>query len=453
MVVRSAWHCARCGTLNLGTAEACRRCGAAPEAAAVAAAARDDAGLAAVLSLLLPGLGQLYTGRIAVALFAIGIPVAIGTVIAGVLLAIDPLLALALRVAVGLAAAAVALLAIYHGAVVWDAFTSRSTAGRGLRGKRRSDYLALGAVAVLLVILYVTLFRQATAWAALASRVFEPFQQSGGTAAEVWSGRDRLNVLLLGIDTRKGAGGVTQNTDTLIVLTIDPVHRKAGMLSIPRDTLVRIPGHGEEKVNAAFALGGADLARRTISEFLDVPIHSYALVDFDGFRRIIDAVGGVVIDAPLPIHDESYPTEDFGVTRLDIRAGPQLMDGETALRYSRSRHDSNDFSRADRQQRVIGALQDRAAAQNTVLQLPSLVDDLSDAVRTDLDPGNGLPLLRLGLGIDAKDIDRRVLKPALDGEPGQLRELNSPSGYYLVPIPGAVELLVTELFYDPHALR
>ena len=454
MVGGSAWRCLRCQTLNLGSADACRRCGTPASAAGDVRDRRrlrtyDHAGMAAALSLFLPGLGQLYTGRIRRAIVILGAPIVLGLVLFVVLSIASPLVALLLRVAVGIAATAVAVLAAYHAAVVLDAFAAPSTRGHLLAGKRAAEYLALAASFALLAVLYVTLFRQATAWAALTARVFEPFQQTGGaTTAPVWSGTDRLNVLLMGIDTRRGHEGETQNTDTLIVLTLDPLNHAAGMLSIPRDTLVTIPGHGEDKINAAFALGGPDLARRTVSDLLGVPIHSYALVDFMGFRRIIDAVDGVAIDAPLPIRDEDYPTEDFGVTRLDLRAGPQLMDGETALRYSRSRHDSNDFSRAERQQRVLGALKGRITERSALLQLPTLVDELSGAIRTDMDPTNAVPLGRLVLSIGTGDIERAVLKPAADGEEGQVRETNS-GGYYLVPIRAAIDALVAQVFYDP----
>lgn len=442
-----------CETLNLGGAEACRRCGAPANGGSSLERRRargyDHAGLAAALSVFVPGLGQLYTGRLRRAAIIVAAPLAIAFLLFGLFSVASPLVAALLRVAVGVAAASIALLAAYHAGVVLDAFAAPSTRGRLLDGKRPIEYAALVGSFAILALLYVTLFRQATAWASLTAKVFEPFQQSGGSAGTVWSGSDRLNVLLLGVDTRKGHEAETENTDTIIVLTVDPLNHAAGMLSIPRDTLVSIPGHGQEKINAAFAFGGADLARTTVSQFLGVPIQSYALVDFTGFRRIIEAVDGVDVDAPLPVRDEYYPTEDFGVTRLDLRAGPQLMDGETALRYSRSRHDSNDFSRAERQQRVLSALKRRISERSTLLQLPTLVDELSGAVSTGLDPSTALPLMRLGLSIDTKDIERQVLKPASDGHEGQLREDNSPGGYYLIPIRAAVDALVAQVFYDP----
>ena len=404
--------------------------------------------MAAALSLFLPGLGQLYTGQLRRALLIVGAPLAVAIVLVALLSVASPVVAVLLRVAVGIAAALVVVLAVYHAGVVLDAFAAPSTRGRLLSGKRPAEYAVLIASFALLAVLYLTLFRQATAWAALTARVFEPFQHSGGTSGPVWTGSDRLNVLLMGVDTRKGHESETQNTDTLIVLTLDPVNHAAGMLSIPRDTLVGIPGYGEEKINAAFALGGPDLARTTASQFLGVPIRSYVLVDFIGFRRIIDTVEGVSIDAGLPVRDEDYPTDDFGVTRLDIRGGPQVMGGEVALRYSRSRHDSNDFSRAERQQRVLSALRHRINERSALLQLPDLLDELSGAVRTDLDPTAALPLARLGLGIDSKDIERAVLKPSVAGEEGQLRETTS-GGYFLIPIRPAIDALVAQIFYDP----
>src|SRR5205814_5267625 len=114
------------------------------------------------------------------------------------------------------------------------------------------------------------------------------------------------------------------NTDTIIVLSVDPDTRTAGMLSIPRDTLVDVPGVGKDKVNSAYARAtdpernGAALARRTVEQFLGIPIHSYAVVDFDAFRKTIDAVGGVLIDVKRPLRDEEYPTSDSGIERIEF---------------------------------------------------------------------------------------------------------------------------------------
>src|SRR4029078_1433340 len=173
-------------------------------------------------------------------------------------------------------------------------------------------------------------YRGANAWANVAAKVFAPV--AGATARGVSTsfappprnGRDRLNVLVVGVDSR-GVPGDTQNTDTMIVLSIDPVNRTAAMLSVPRDTLSAIPGHGSGKVNSAFALGGPELAQSTIEGLLGIRINSYAPINFDAFSKMVDSVGGARVDVKRPIRDEAYPTADFGVQRLNIQPGPQLM--------------------------------------------------------------------------------------------------------------------------------
>ncbi len=442
-----AWHCLRCGTLNLSIAEACRHCGRRPLASHAPIPSSDSAALAAALSFIVPGLGQVYAGRFARGLALFALPVVVLGVFIGALAVFDPLLAAVLRVAAGLAAALVVLVGAYHAAIVVDAFAAPATASRG----EPRAYAALGAMVLTLLVLYVAAYQHAVAWGTLASRVFEPFQRevTASGAAPAWSGRERFNVLVLGIDTRADANATTQNTDTVMVLSLDPINRTAAMLSIPRDTVVPIPGRGDDKVNAVFAYGGAELSRRAIAGFLDIPVHGYVLVDFDGFRRIVDAAGGIAIDVAAPVRDEGFPTEDYGVTRVHIRAGPQLMDGDTALRYARSRHDSNDFSRAERQQRVVAALKRRVSESAMLLRMPALAGQVGDAVRTDLDPASALPLGRLAASVPARDMETATLLPATSGAGGQLREFAGAGGYYLVPVRAAVARLVAELFYDP----
>jgi LCP family protein required for cell wall assembly len=222
------------------------------------------------------------------------------------------------------------------------------------------------------------------------------------------------------------------------------------MLSVPRDTLVAIPGHGQDKVNAAFAIGGPELAQRTIEGLLGVQINSYVLINFDAFTKIVDAVGGALIDVKRPIRDEAYPTADFGVERLDIRPGPQLMPGAIALKYARSRHDSNDFSRARRQQDVISAIRARISADGMLGRIPEIVSDVDSAVETSFDPANILALAGLGGGIPSSDIKSEVLLPCGgDGPHCELNEDSSPLGYYLLPDRAKIANLVAELFYDP----
>jgi LCP family protein required for cell wall assembly len=451
---RGPWSCARCSTLNLSTARSCRRCGSARGVLPT----RDEAsspGLAALCSGLLPGLGQLYEERWIRGLVIFLIPVLAIALGGAFIVTFDPLTSLIVRHAVLFTVAIVGGLLLYHLWTVADAFAGGLRGGGSLRGKHAADYFALGIVTVALVAGYGAVFRGANAWAGLAAKVFAPV--AGATARGVstsfepppWNGRDRLNVLVLGIDSR-GVPSDTQNTDTMIVLSLDPVNRTAAMLSVPRDTLAAIPGHGNDKVNAAYAFGGPQLAQRTIEGLLGIRINSYALINFDAFTKIVDSVGGALVDVKRPIHDESYPTADYGVERLNIQPGPQLMPGELALKYARSRHDSNDFSRARRQQDVIAAIRARLSTDGMLGRVPGIVGDVGSAVETNFDPANILPLAGLGGGIPSSDIKSEVLLPCGGDTPHcELTEQNSSLGYYLTPDRSKIANLVAELFYDP----
>jgi LCP family protein required for cell wall assembly len=451
---REPWSCARCSTLNLSTARSCRRCGTA-RGVLLTRPGAGSPGLAAICSGLLPGLGQLYQERWIRGLVIFLVPV-LAIALGGAFTAtFDPLTSLVVRHAVVFAVAIVGGLLLYHLWAVGDAFAGVFRDGTSLRGRHAADYFALGIVTLALIGGYASVYRGANAWAGLAAKVFAPV--AGATARGVsttfepppWNGHDRLNVLILGIDSR-GVAGDTMNTDTMIVLSLDPVNRTAAMLSVPRDTLTAIPGHGSEKVNSAFAIGGPELAQATVEGLLGIRINSYALINFEAFTRIVDSVGGALVDVKRPIRDEAYPTADFGVERLNIQAGPQLMPGDIALKYARSRHDSNDFSRARRQQDVIAAIRARLATDGMLARLPGIVNEVGSAVETNFDPANILPLAGLGGGIPSSDIKSEVLLPCgADATHCELTEDNSPLGYYLIPDKAKIANLVAELFYDP----
>jgi LCP family protein required for cell wall assembly len=413
-------------------------------------------GFAALLSALLPGLGQMYRGRWrrALAMFVLP-PLAIALFVT-LALFVGPVASAVIRRASLFALLIVGGLFAYHVAIVGDAFAARS--GR-VRVWHAFDYGLLLAIILGMSITYFAVYRHAGAWAAAFDAVFEPAPSrtlgagtaSAGTTAPSWSGHGRLNVLLLGIDTRDD-DPETHNTDTIIVLSVDPDTHTAAMLSIPRDTVIDIPGAGKDKVNAAYArakdpeTGGAALARRAVEGFLGIPIHSYAVIDFKAFRQTVDAVGGVLVDVRRPLRDEEYPTADNGIERLEFRAGPQLMDGDDALRYARSRHDSNDFNRSRRQQQVILALRGRFA-QAGLFRLPGIMDRVGPLVRTDFDPANVLPLARTVLSIESGAIKSDVLLPCSSESPHcELSEENSGDGYYLIPDVAKVRAFVAEIF-------
>ncbi len=184
-----------------------------------------------------------------------------------------------------------------------------------------------------------------------------------------------LNLLLIGSDARGETGA---RSDTLIFMSINFVDRRVYMVSIPRDTRVIIPGRGQDKINAAYAYGEADLAIRTTEEFLGAAIDSFVEIDFEGFKELVDALGGIEIDVKTAIHDESPGYN------MNIPAGRQEMDGETALNYVRYRHGDSDFSRTERQQAFLRALAANTLQARTIFKLPRLINIFDEHVSTDL---------------------------------------------------------------------
>ena len=413
-------------------------------------------GFAAVLSLLLPGLGQMYHGRWVRGVLMLLIPIFTVLLVGAFIAIADPLTSLVLRNARAVAFLVAGLFFTYHLIVVADAFAGKLRGLGSLLGRGIVDYFVLGAACIALVVFYTAAYRGSAPWAGLATKIFAPLASVPLVGAPpvqdpppAWSGSDRLNVLLLGIDSR-GDSSSTQNTDTMIVLSLDPVNKTAAMLSIPRDVYIDRPGVFTDKINAAYAYGGYDLTRKVVEDLLGIRLNAYALVDFEAFTRIIDSVGGVVIDVKRPVRDETYPTPDYGIERLDITAGPQLMDGPTALRFARSRHDTNDYSRAQRQQLVLGALRVRMTQGDFLRGLPALVDRVGSAVQTNFDPANMLPLAQFGTGIDGNSIRSEVLYPCGGNYPHCELAASGGGGFFLIPDRAKIRDLAAALFYDPH---
>ncbi len=414
-------------------------------------------GFAAVLSFLLPGLGQMYHGRLVRGSLMFLVPV-FTVLLAGTLIAIaDPLTSLVLRNAPAFIFLVAGALFTYHLYVVTDAFAGKLRGMGSLRGRHVFDYLVLGMVCVLLVLFYASAYRGSAPWVAAMANVFAPLASApiiGATPGQEspppgWTGRERLNVLLLGIDSR-GDASATKNTDTMIVLSLDPVNKTAAMLSLPRDILIDRPGVLVDKINAAYAFGGPELSRKVVEDLLGIRLNAYALVDFDAFTKIVDSVGGVIVDVRRPVRDESYPTPDYGVERLDITAGPQLMDGSTALRFARSRHDTNDYSRAQRQQLVLAALRTRIAEGDLLSSLPAIMDRVGGGIQTNFDPAGVIPLATFGSGIDSSAIRSEVLYPC--GGSYAHCELNysgGENGFFLIPDRAKIRDLAAAIFYDP----
>ena len=222
-----------------------------------------------------------------------------------------------------------------------------------------------------------------------------------------WNGTDTINILAMGVDQRPGQ--TSANSDTMIVVTLDPTHKHVRMLSIPRDLAVSVPGFGDKsKINAGYAegsasdtvQGGPKYAAFTVEQALGIPINYYAVVNFDGFRKLIDAMGGVDITVDQNINDQAYPAEQgYGFSPFVISAGPHHMDGATALRYMRERHaypTQEDQARVRHQQQLLTAMKGRIFSLRTLLNLPNIISALRNAITSNL-PDNLLPTVSLML--------------------------------------------------------
>ena len=240
-----------------------------------------------------------------------------------------------------------------------------------------------------------------------------------------WAGTERVNVLVMGIDQREHEQGPWR-TDTMLVLTVDPVSMTGGMLSIPRDLWVPIPGYEEGRINTAHYLGdiydypggGPALAAKTVQYNLGVHIHHYARVNFTAFEELVDRTGGVDIYVEQEINDPTYPSSDpadpYGYDPLHIPAGWQHFDGEMALKYARTRHSGGgDFGRARRQQEVVMAVFEQITRLDMLPQLasqaPELWHMLEDAVVTDLKLDEIIALANLASKIEPDDIRYAVI--------------------------------------------
>jgi LCP family protein required for cell wall assembly len=263
---------------------------------------------------------------------------------------------------------------------------------------------------------------------------------------------ERATILLLGIDQRGDDPGPWR-TDTLIVVTIDPATNTAGMLSIPRDLWVTVPGYGEHKINTAHFIGDAEgypgggpaLAKKTVRNLLGVPIDYYVRVNFTGFESLIDAIGGITIDVESPIDDYEYPDGNYGTMEVHIPAGVQHMDGETALQYARSRHGTSDYDRSRRQQMLLMAIRDKALGLDiSIDRIPEILRIVGDSVQTDLNLVELTALAQAGREINLESITNVAIDEATT------RAAITPAGMWVaIPDRDAIRELRDQIFPAP----
>jgi LCP family protein required for cell wall assembly len=286
----------------------------------------------------------------------------------------------------------------------------RKGLGKGARARRKRS---AGRTTALLASVVVTLLLLIVCVLAVAFPILSfPYEGS------------RINVLLLGIDRRSGSGWAYR-TDTIVIVTMEPGTRAAGMLSIPRDLQVTIPGHGEDRINTANVLGssldnpegGPDLLKDTVETNFGIPIDGYLMVDFSVFEEIVDTLDGIEVMVPRALHDTRYPDprpgDPHAFKTIHFDPGWQHMDGKRALEYARSRMSTTDFDRAKRQQLILLAIRERALSLGAIPRWPLLAKTVADGVKTDMSPEDMLALAGLAARIDPSHLKQVVLEHPL----------------------------------------
>jgi LCP family protein required for cell wall assembly len=278
---------------------------------------------------------------------------------------------------------------------------------------------------------------------------------SDGRSIELipWDGSSRFTFLMVGLDRRPGETGLAYRTDTMMLISIDPTTNSIGILSIPRDLYVDVPGYSEpQRVNSPMVLGelrqpgfGPQLMMQTVQYNLGMRVNDYMAVDFNTFITLVDAIGGVDINVPYNISDPQYPNMYYGYDPFYLRAGLQHLDGATALKYSRTRHGDNDFQRAERQQAVLYAIRDKILNLDMLPQLlvqaPTLWSQLSTGISTGL---HFEQIIQLALYL--KDIPGENIRTGVINDQYTISYMTSQGASVLVPDRERIGPLMVDVF-------
>jgi len=270
---------------------------------------------------------------------------------------------------------------------------------------------------------------------------------------------DRINFLLLGM------GGEGHNgpflTDTIILASFRTSTKELALFSLPRDMIVPLTPYNYRKINHIYTIGeldnnttGGELIKNVISRTLDMPIHYFATVDFNGFIKLIDAIDGIKINVEKEFTDREFPTNDYKYQEIHFKSGKQKMYGLTALRYARSRHGNNgegsDFARIKRQQKILLATKDKITSFNTLInpkKITNLFSLFNKYTKTDLEPWEAVKLIHMGKELNSKD----VIFKSIDNRPGNYLKagIAEDGAYILQPVTGnydQIKILVKNIF-------
>ena len=419
--------------------------------------------VAALLSAVIPGLGQAVNGRFRLARWLL-IPA----------LVLVPLVIIAIQLfsPVRLAAWAInpavlqTLLVLNVIVLVWRliAVAQAFFDGRYPQVPGRLGFAGLVGVTLLVMAPHAYAWQVGSAADEAFARVFQggTLGDGGEALGPVPGSGERINVLLVGVDATPDRSATL--TDTMMVISLDPVGKTASMVSIPRDMVFVPLGNGDDygpKINSLlgfaernpemFPNGPMRALQDAIGALLGIPIHYYARIDFEGFINMVDAVGGVDIRVRKDMEDPSY--DGFGtepkVRGWSIEKGRHRLDGVNALAYARVRKvaGESDFTRAARQQEVLVAMRNRVSSGTTLLfDLPDLLTAVGDTLRTDI-PIAALPDLIVTFeSVDSDRIARAVIRHPL------VRTESTQFGDGLVPELDEIRAMAAELFPEPGEL-
>lgn len=271
-----------------------------------------------------------------------------------------------------------------------------------------------------------------------------------------WDGKSRVTVLVMGLDYRDWvASKDAPRSDTMMLITVDPVTLQAGMLSIPRDLWVEIPGFTYNRINTAYMFGeaynlpggGSALAQKTVENLLGIPITYYAVIDFHTFERLIDEIGGIDV-----LVKERVKIAPIGGISSWLEAKPYHLDGAEALAYARVRKNAGgDFGRAERQQQVILAAMDRVVGfdilPGLVARSPALYQELAAGIRTNLNLEQIISLVWLALKVPKENIQSGSIGP-----PSMVGFYTRPDGAQVLRfVPDQIRILRDKIFVETSA--
>ena len=275
---------------------------------------------------------------------------------------------------------------------------------------------------------------------------------------EAWDGTSRFTILVMGLDRRPGESGLQYRTDTMMLVSLDPQTNSMGILSIPRDLYVSVPGYATlQRINTPMVLGelqcegcGPNLAMQTAQNNLGIRVNEFIAVDFSAFIDFVDLIGGIDVTTTYTINDPAYPNMYYGYDPFYLPTGDHHLDGATALKFARTRHGSSDFERALRQQEVLYAIRDKVlqagTLANLIIQSPTLYMQFQESFISGLSLDQ---LIQLVLYV--KDIPKENIYTGVIDQRYVSNYMTPEGAAVLIPNRSALPSLMIEVFGENYS--